>query len=225
MMTCIYKVLQMFYSWNREQKKTSSLSHLTQHYPPPVFSPRRKTYVIRLLYRPAYRYLILLHPAVSYARKKGIPVSSDIHLFFQANPLGYFIGISGTNGKSSAVDLIAFVLNQSGFPATSCGNIGRPILEIVPPKKSDITVIELSSYQLDLKPHLPLHFSALLPITCDHAERYAHTQDYVMSKKFYGMHVCIWKYRLYKNTAAKNTALLPLRTKHFFHRRLTKEMG
>ena len=122
------------------------------------------------------------HPLVQKAYDVGVPLSSDIDLFFQAHPKALTIGVSGTNRKSSTVSLIHFTLQKLNTRAVLGGNIGVPILTLPWLESGDAYVIELSSYQLETTPHLALDIAILLAITPDHLERYQTMEHYANAK-------------------------------------------
>ena len=123
------------------------------------------------------------HPLVVAALRHNVRLTGNTDLFFQAKPQGRFVGVSGTNGKSSTVSMIHWALEKLGCKAVLAGNIGCPLLDLSPPTADQVTVIELSSYQLDQSPNLALDAALLLPITPDHLDRYHSFDDYEASKK------------------------------------------
>lgn len=120
------------------------------------------------------------HPIVTKARAKQATLTSDIDLFFQNRPIGKVIGVSGTNGKSSTVSLIHFILEIFGQDTQLGGNIGVPVLSLRP--DASHTVLELSSYQIEMSPHLDCDVSVLLKLAPDHLDRYASYEAYTKSK-------------------------------------------
>ncbi len=123
------------------------------------------------------------HPLVVKALKAGTPLSSDMDLFFQTRPPVTTIGISGTNGKSSTTSLIHCALSALGQHSVMAGNIGVPILTVLPLEGKDVCVIELSSYQLETVPHLSLDLAILLAITPDHLARHGTLEAYAAQKR------------------------------------------
>ncbi len=97
-----------------------------------------------------------------------------------------WIGVTGTDGKSTTVSLITHILNQLHIPSISCGNIGTPFSEVVMMCQKESTlkfiVAELSSYQLELARNLKLEIAILLNISSDHLERYESQQEYEDTK-------------------------------------------
>jgi UDP-N-acetylmuramoylalanine--D-glutamate ligase len=118
-----------------------------------------------------------LHTVSRIADAHNIEIISDIEILFSENTDAKFIGITGTNGKSTTTALIGHILQDRNF-ATG-GNIGTPCLDL---SKSDGYVLELSSYQLDLLKNFKPNIAAIINITPDHLERYPSMQDYVQSK-------------------------------------------
>lgn len=112
---------------------------------------------------------------------QNIPLFSEIELasLFLA---GKFIGVTGTNGKSTVVTLIYELLKNSGKSAGLYGNIGQPLIEAVDAPPCDYYVIEESSYQLELVGSLR-HFVAIcLNVTDDHLDRYVDLNHYAQAK-------------------------------------------
>jgi UDP-N-acetylmuramoylalanine--D-glutamate ligase len=110
------------------------------------------------------------------ARKKNIPVTSDIELFgrYADKPI---IGITGSNGKSSVTALLGLMTPNAGVG----GNIGTPALSLLG-QGFDYYILELSSYQLDYTQHLNLLTGAVLNITPEHLDRYRDFAHYAASK-------------------------------------------
>ena len=147
------------------------------------------------------------HESAFYARQNGVPIVCDVDLFFQAQPKGPVIGVTGTNGKSTTTALISHCLNEAGLTAQAAGNIGFPVLDVwggdgsvigggpvvgdgsvigggpVVGDGSVITVLELSSYHLERTPHLALDVAIHLNLTPDHLTRHGGMEGYVNAKK------------------------------------------
>jgi UDP-N-acetylmuramoylalanine--D-glutamate ligase len=89
-----------------------------------------------------------LHPIVKRLDAEGIPVTSEMNLFWQLNP-GRVIAVSGSNGKSTTTALIHAMIQASGQRSWLGGNIGRSLLPHLDEIASDDwIVLELSSFQL-----------------------------------------------------------------------------
>jgi UDP-N-acetylmuramoylalanine--D-glutamate ligase len=123
------------------------------------------------------------HPAVSAARKAGVEILGDIELLGRARPQAGFIGITGTNGKSTTTALIGHILAKAGAAVEIGGNLGPPALGLEPLGKDGTYVLELSSFQLELVTSLAFDISALLNITPDHLDRHGDMDGYVAAKK------------------------------------------
>jgi UDP-N-acetylmuramoylalanine--D-glutamate ligase len=68
------------------------------------------------------------HPIATHMKAAGIPIWSDIELLFQACPDATYIGITGTNGKSTTTALIGHILSAAGKKVGVGGNLGTPAL-------------------------------------------------------------------------------------------------
>ncbi|MCW7481323.1 UDP-N-acetylmuramoyl-L-alanine--D-glutamate ligase [Leptospira kanakyensis] len=120
------------------------------------------------------------HPILEEARKKGLPILSEIGLarIFYKGPV---IGITGTDGKSTTTALTYHIL-KSKFPNSKMGgNIGVPFTSFCL-EPLDLVVLELSSYQLDDSPNLKLTASAILNLASDHLERHKTMEAYAKAK-------------------------------------------
>ncbi len=135
-------------------------------------------------------------PPLTYARDKGIPIISEIELAYQimksvtAIP---FIGITGTNGKSTVTTLVDLMLQKSGHRTILGGNIGNALTEeiqkniivdgqISPEAAPDYIVAEISSFQLESIKEFRPKISAILNISPDHLDRYESMADYMNAK-------------------------------------------
>ena len=107
---------------------------------------------------------------------------NDIELFARLNGKPV-LAVTGSNGKSTVVTLLAQALNHAGHKAKLCGNIGRPVLDaLFDGEAADCYVIELSSYQLELCPSLYPRVAAVLNVTPDHLDRYDDFAAYAAAK-------------------------------------------
>ena len=122
------------------------------------------------------------HPAVALARDAGCEVIGDIELLARAQRDATFIGVTGTNGKSTTTALLGHILNTQGRPTQVGGNIGVPVLNLQPAAAGGIFVLEVSSYQLELTPSLTFDVAVLLNISADHLEHHGGMAGYVAAK-------------------------------------------
>lgn len=123
-----------------------------------------------------------LHPISLNAQKAGIPICTDINLLQEQNPNAQYIGVTGTNGKSTTTALIGHILKQNGFTVEVGGNIGIPALSLKNLNEKEWYVLELSSYQLELSNNINLDVAVWLNITPDHLERHLTMEKYVATK-------------------------------------------
>ncbi len=120
-------------------------------------------------------------PQLVRAQRKHAMVTSATALFF-AHAKGKIIGITGTKGKGTTATLLWRMLRASGENAYIAGNIGKPMLDIVPhlTKHSSI-VLELSSFQLQNLAYSP-HVAVVLDIFPDHLDAHKNYAEYVEAK-------------------------------------------
>ena len=123
------------------------------------------------------------HPVAAAARAAGVPLICDVELLAQAQPRNRFIGVTGTNGKSTTTALIGHILKSAGASCEVGGNIGRGALDLEPLGPHGIYVLELSSYQLELLQTFRADIAVWLNITPDHIDRHGDLAGYVAAKK------------------------------------------
>jgi UDP-N-acetylmuramoylalanine--D-glutamate ligase len=123
------------------------------------------------------------HPAVVAAREAGVPIIGDIELLARAEPSARYIGITGTNGKSTTTALIGHILATAGQKIEIGGNLGPPALGLKPLGADGSYVLEMSSFQLELIDTLTFDIAVLLNITPDHLDRHGDMAGYVAAKK------------------------------------------
>ena len=123
------------------------------------------------------------HPAVVWAREAGVEIIGDIELLGRAQPQARYVGITGTNGKSTTTALIGHILGQSGQRVEIGGNLGTPALSLAPLDADGIYVLEASSFQLDLIETLAFDVAVLLNVTSDHLDRHGGMDGYIAAKK------------------------------------------
>jgi|TARA_B110000438_G_C15814894_1_gene651487 UDP-N-acetylmuramoylalanine--D-glutamate ligase len=117
------------------------------------------------------------------ARFLNIPVFSDLELFLSENS-AIKILITGTNGKTT-VSLMTELLFKSFFPKKNIeaiGNIGKPVLDFID-SDLDISIIEVSSFHLELSSNISSEISVLLNIGQDHLDRHSSQKEYKLIKE------------------------------------------
>lgn len=123
--------------------------------------------------------------AVDAAIAKGVPVVSEVELaswFIR----GEYVGITGTNGKSTVTALTGEIVKASGVPTFVGGNLGVPLSEAVGTPAADeggALIVELSSYQLEQTHSLRMRVAVLLNVTPDHLDRYGTLPAYAAAKQ------------------------------------------
>lgn len=126
----------------------------------------------------------LTHPEPHYIVKKAhehnVKIICDIEVLWQDNQDSYFIGITGTNGKSTTTALLTHILKENGLDVVMGGNIGNAALSI---GKHKYYVIEMSSYQLDLIDKTRFNCAIWLNISPDHIDRHGDIEGYIKAKK------------------------------------------
>jgi UDP-N-acetylmuramoylalanine--D-glutamate ligase len=123
------------------------------------------------------------HPATAAARRAGVPILGDIELLGRAQPDARYIGVTGTNGKSTTTALIGHILGAAGQRVEIGGNLGPPALGLAPLGSEGSYVLELSSFQLELLPTLDFDIAVLLNITPDHLDRHGDMDGYIAAKR------------------------------------------
>ncbi len=132
------------------------------------------------------------HPLVVWGRERGIPIWGDIELAWRVrDKIGVpaeWIAVTGTNGKTTTVQLAAHLLRESGQRAVAVGNVGIPVLDAVrDPTGFDVLVVELSSFQLHWVPRTGLGSLAPLASAClnladDHLDWHGSREAYAEAK-------------------------------------------
>jgi UDP-N-acetylmuramoylalanine--D-glutamate ligase len=122
-------------------------------------------------------------PLIQEALGRKIPVISEIELAFR-NMKGSFVGITGTDGKSTTTSLTGHIFKELGFDTFIGGNIGIPLISFADQTTDKtVTVIELSSFQLETVDTFKPDVAAILNVTPDHLDRYDGMESYFEAKK------------------------------------------
>ncbi len=123
------------------------------------------------------------HPFVKEVEEKGIPIWGEIELAYRYCK-GKIIGITGTNGKTTTSSLVGEILNAFFKDVYVVGNIGYPFTDIVLETTDEsVTVIEISSFQMETIHEFQPDISAILNITPDHLNRHHTMEKYINLKK------------------------------------------
>ncbi|MBB5022222.1 UDP-N-acetylmuramoyl-L-alanine--D-glutamate ligase [Desulfurispira natronophila] len=138
--------------------------------------------------------LVVASPGVDI-RPYDAPIVNDIEIFYQEYE-GQIVAVSGTNGKSTVTSLIAHILQQNGIRAIAAGNIGLPPLETLD-EDYQVTVLEISSFQLESIQTFTPDIAVLLNISEDHLDRYDSYEHYISTKA-----------RLFRNQSQEHWSVL-----------------
>lgn len=133
------------------------------------------------------------HPIVLAAREHGIDILNEIDFAFSLKnefaPQQKWLALTGTNGKTTTVEMVAHILATAGINARACGNVGTTVIEsVMAPEKFDYLVLELSSFQLHWLQDAQFLSSAILNIADDHVDwhgsfdAYAHDKISILDK-------------------------------------------
>ncbi len=121
-------------------------------------------------------------PQFIAARERGIPVTSEMELFFTLCPAPIY-AVTGSDGKTTTTTIIAGLLSAAGKRVHLGGNIGRallPIIEEVAP--TDAVVVELSSFQLTMMAQSP-HVAVITNVAPNHLDWHADMAEYITAKQ------------------------------------------
>ena len=124
------------------------------------------------------------HPLISRARSAGVELINEIDFAWSLrNPNQRWLALTGTNGKTSTVELTAAMLRSGGLKAVACGNVGTTVIETVEsPENYDYLVLELSSFQLHWMEDPSFVASAILNIAEDHVDWHGSFNAYAEAK-------------------------------------------
>lgn len=171
-------------------------------------------------------------PLIIQAVDRGIPVIGELELTYQAvagcefrnesesvstkgefrntHPAApHFIGVTGTNGKSTVTTMIDLMLKESKYRILTGGNLGNALSEEIlkagvrpesicsEGQEFDFIVAEISSFQLETIKEFRPKIAVILNVTPDHLDRYDSMNDYVDAKA-----------RIFENQAGQDCLIL-----------------
>jgi UDP-N-acetylmuramoylalanine--D-glutamate ligase len=121
-------------------------------------------------------------PVIAAALDRGIAVMGELELAWRALP-NRFLAVTGTNGKTTTVEMLGHVYRTAGEPVAVAGNVGTPLAQLVGTIEPDATVIcECSSFQLEDTLEFAPECGVFLNLAPDHLDRYAGLPEYLAAK-------------------------------------------
>jgi UDP-N-acetylmuramoylalanine--D-glutamate ligase len=127
------------------------------------------------------------HPLVVKALASGIEILNEIDLAWQirseVSPGQKWLAVTGTNGKTTTVEMATKILQTAGLKAVACGNVGDTVIDAVENKEPfDYLVLELSSFQLHWAKQAQFIAAAILNIADDHLDWHGNFENYADAK-------------------------------------------
>ena len=122
------------------------------------------------------------HPAAVAARAAGRPILCDAEYLFRAAPGARFIGITGTNGKSTTTALLHHLLRRAGLVAEAGGNLGPAALSLNILGVGGVYILEMSSYMLERLDRMRFNIGVMLNLSPDHLDRHGDMAGYLAAK-------------------------------------------
>ncbi|MGW5708075.1 UDP-N-acetylmuramoyl-L-alanine--D-glutamate ligase [Streptomyces olivaceus] len=127
-------------------------------------------------------------PLFTAAEQAGVPVWGDVELAWRLRGHGGrkaapWLAVTGTNGKTTTVQMLASILVAAGLRTAAVGNIGVSLLDAVTgDTEYDVLAVELSSYQLHWAPSLRAHSAVVLNLAADHLDWHGSMEAYAADK-------------------------------------------
>ncbi|MFL4903569.1 UDP-N-acetylmuramoyl-L-alanine--D-glutamate ligase [Streptomyces sp. MMS24-I2-30] len=124
-------------------------------------------------------------PLFAAAAQAGVPVWGDVELAWRlrGEDAPPWLAVTGTNGKTTTVRMLAAILEAAGLRTAAVGNIGVSLLDaVLGDTEYDVLAVELSSYQLHWAPSLRAHSAAVLNLAPDHLDWHGSMEAYAADK-------------------------------------------
>jgi UDP-N-acetylmuramoylalanine--D-glutamate ligase len=127
------------------------------------------------------------HPLIRKLDGAGVAITNEIDLAWKIKqeeaPHQRWFALTGTNGKTTTVEMAAAAMRAGGLHAIACGNVGDTVIDAVESKeKYDVLVLELSSFQIHWMKNAQFNASALLNIADDHTDWHGDFEEYARTK-------------------------------------------
>jgi UDP-N-acetylmuramoylalanine--D-glutamate ligase len=121
-------------------------------------------------------------PVIAAALERGVDVVGELELAWRAIP-NRFLAVTGTNGKTTTVELLGHIYRTAGEPVAVAGNVGTPLSSLVGTVEPDATVVcEASSFQLEDTSAFAPECAVILNLAPDHLDRHADLDSYLAAK-------------------------------------------
>jgi UDP-N-acetylmuramoylalanine--D-glutamate ligase len=122
------------------------------------------------------------NPHLKAAAEKGVEIVSEIELASRHIDIP-IIAVTGTNGKTTTVNLLADIFKASGKRIFLGGNVGTPLIEyVLNQHREEYIIAEISSFQLEGIKSFKPYISVLLNVAHDHLDRYVSYEEYIAAK-------------------------------------------
>ncbi|MFF1509949.1 UDP-N-acetylmuramoyl-L-alanine--D-glutamate ligase [Streptomyces sp. NPDC058326] len=124
-------------------------------------------------------------PLFTAAAEAGVEIWGDVELAWRLRGPGAapWLAVTGTNGKTTTVRMLASILEAAGLRTAAVGNIGVSLLDAVLGDETyDVLAVELSSYQLHWAPSVRVHSAAVLNLAPDHLDWHGSMEAYAADK-------------------------------------------
>lgn len=127
------------------------------------------------------------HPLLRAAVTAGVEIFNEIDIAWniaqEISPHQKWLALTGTNGKTTTVEMATAMLQQAGFKAFACGNVGDTVIDAVTGKKGfDFLILELSSFQLHWMREARFVSAAVLNLADDHLDWHGSFDAYCDAK-------------------------------------------
>ena len=127
------------------------------------------------------------HPMIEKLRSTGAELLSEIDFAWKIKeeiaPKQKWIALTGTNGKTTTIQMVQSIFDHSSLRGITCGNVGEPVISILGLEENfDYLALELSSFQLDWSQYAQYEAVALLNIAPDHLDWHESFDDYAFAK-------------------------------------------
>jgi UDP-N-acetylmuramoylalanine--D-glutamate ligase len=149
----------------------------------PVISDLNSNYEVALI-SPGWKKN---HPSILELIDSGCSLLSELDLAWKLKselvPTQKWIAVTGTNGKTTTIQMVESIINKSNLSGIACGNVGLPVIEAVTsPEKFDVLAIELSSFQIEWSELPRYEAAAILNISEDHIDWHGSFENYANAK-------------------------------------------